>query len=207
MKMTMKLSFVCCLLLMFGAGSSSALPLNADPLALQTGYAQFQAIEGNNQLYGGVSYAVYAKDDYVGHPLPVFSNENYAYVYAYQVDISPFSTADMHTFAIDLPGQGDVYNIGYDPGKAVLYGAWPTQQTVAGNSATWQFDENTLGPGTYSMVLLLTSNFEPGMSDADFIVDGVSGYVGASVAAPVPEPATIALLTIGAAAILRKRSA
>jgi hypothetical protein len=206
MKMNMQLS---CFVLLACAAVTNAvvLPLNADPAvpADQRGYSQFYAPQGDNQFYGGVSWAVYEKNQYVGNLLPQFAND-YNYVYAYQVENSFYSTVDMLTFSVDLPAGNDIYNIGYDGGKAVLGGIWSSQQSISGDVAKWEFNPDTLNPGTHSIVLILTSMNPFVMSDGDFTASGITGYVGASVPVPTPEPVTVVLFGMGAVAVLRKRA-
>ena len=186
--------------------AANAVPLNADPAALSKGFSPLYAVENNNQLYGGVSYAVFTKDSYTGNLQPQFTND-YEYVYAYQVELLHFSTVDMQSFSVDIPSGLTGVNIGYDPSKAVLEGIWTNQQSIVGNTARWDFIPNTLNPGTHSMVLVLTSNTAPVMSNADVTATGISGDITASVSTPTPEPATMILLAIGTAAVLRKRAA
>jgi hypothetical protein len=215
-KVMIKLGILSCLLLMFCIGSAQAvltgLPLNSDPSAyIDPTSGQFvRGVTSLNDpghpssVFGDISYAVYNSDNYRGVDMSWTGD---SFIYAYQIDSSIFSTADMKRFSVSLPQGVIAHNIMYDISGGVRGGIFPTPSPIAGGLPVWNFERYPITPGQYSTVLLFTSDFAPGMGEAKVAGDGIPSYVGCSVAAPVlvPEPATIALLCTGAAAVLRRR--
>jgi hypothetical protein len=220
MKVMLKLSFLsCCLLPMFCLSSAYAIPpmagtaLYADPFRMEeySGFAYVGKTEGTNTLHCEIDYAVFdlrhEEKPYNGVDP---SRGQDRYLYAYQI-FSTSSNIDLRRFAVDIPQGVTANHIAYDWDKGILGGIPSSQQRFVEGSAVWQFGDPGNPPitaATNSLVLIFTSKFAPGQSEAEFTAIGIDGYVGASVSAPVltPEPATLALLGIGAATVLRKRS-
>ncbi len=149
-----------------------------------------------------VDYAVYAPGDYDGSI--TFSDE--LYVYAYQVTNSSGSTVGIDYFSVGMSPDVQVPNVAYDPAMsyAIPGGINPTMHFKLPESVIYLYLTDNIGAGECSMTLLFTSNYGPEMSYG-YVSGGVMGGAIVDVPSPVPEPATIALLSGSALLALRRR--
>jgi hypothetical protein len=128
------------------------------------------------------------------------------WLYAYQVSNLQDSTEAMSVFSVVIPQGAVADNIAYDGTKGITLGIPSMSQQFVGNSAVWQFAANhTIAPTKNSVVLIFTSDLGPGDGSGAIVSDGGSLTIS-NITTPVPEPATLALLGIGAMTLFRKRA-
>jgi hypothetical protein len=215
----MKFGAVCCLLLICGAGSENAIAsggiaLFADPLRMwdYSGAVYANKVDGADTFSCEVDYAVFDLDAIVYNGFDPSAGQD-KYLYAYQVFNIGSSSVDLTRFAVDIPQGTTIDHIAYDWTKGRLDGVPSSIQEFVGGAAVWQFGTSpgtyTVAPEAHSLVLVFTSNQQPDKGAAKlFYSEDTGDYMSVPVASPlvVPEPAAIALLSFGAAAVLRKRS-
>jgi hypothetical protein len=218
MKMMKTMRVVCCVLLMVsGVAGAIGIPLNGDPIANLSG-TQYVNENGLSML---VDYAVYDAQAWVtrggADPDPWVQDP---YIYAYQIFNISNSTVNVKIFSVGIAQEVTCGDIGVGTYDGItrtqygpLYGPFGVQtseQKFSDGSATWQFDNRPIEPGMHSVVLLFTSKFGPGNSSSgggEVTISGDNEGISISgIATPVPEPLTLALLGIGGAALLRRRS-
>ncbi len=139
------------------------------------------------------------------------------YVYAYQIFNMSTLTSPVTDFSVGLADNLDADddtepfvlpagNVGYldyvtgtvAPSDAFLSPALPVTPT----QAHWSFFGPTIGAGQVSEILLFTSLVGPELDTATVAGDWAATM---PLPSPTPEPATLALLTIGAGYMLRRR--
>ncbi len=132
------------------------------------------------------------------------------YIYAYQIFTADFATVSIETFSILGIGQGAIStplndNIGFENDSPDLpedegispYDAFITPDATKG---VWLFDDGLLAVGEHSYFLLLSSDYNWKAGEYTFEAPEEGPFP-----IPTPEPATIALLALGGAAVLRRR--
>jgi len=168
--------------------------LDGDAAALVSGS---QAFVGVNWT-ADVDYAVYAPTKYPGsHP-----DSSSKYIYAYQVFNDSGSTDTLASLTISLLAGAGAANPDDDSTYAVLGGVAPLLSRLAGSPATsvqWVVDVDA---GEHSTVLLFSSPYTYTFAAATLADGGVGDT--RTLPTPLPEPATISLLVIGAAALVRR---
>lgn len=212
MRTMIKSNLIFSLVLLMVAGSTQAISvtgLDTDPLAM-TGQQGRINVSTTGPFICDMTFAVYDLFD-TSKPYDSFdpSLGTDQYLYAYQVFNLPGSTVDLTSFSVAIPAGITASNIAYDWMKAQRPGIPSSTQQFVDGSAEWLFNSNNniaLAATKNSVVLIYTSDFAPGISDASFETTG-TGYIGANVPAPTPEPLSIVLFGAGAAAVLRKRAA
>jgi hypothetical protein len=153
-------------------------------------------------LHGFVDYAVYAPGDYTGS----VSFNNDLYVYAYQVSNDSDSTVGIDYFSVGLLPDVSVPDVTFDPsmGYAIPGGINPALTYKLPESAIYLYSADNIGAGEWSTTFLFTSIYGPGSSNG-YVSGGTVGGENVVLPAPVPEPATISLITAGALMALARR--
>ena len=193
-----------------------ALPAAADVVRLADDPAALSAWQGtspSDYSYGGVrlrvdlDYAVYAPGSYGGED-PSGGSE---YVYAYQVLNRVESTVAVSVLSIGLEDPALANNIDDDISSGAPGfpgGIGPDMCVVGGSSARWAFGwfgGSEIGPEEDSSVLIFTSPQGPRWNSST-VVDGGLPVPAGNLPSPVPEPATLSLLALGAVgALIRRR--
>ncbi|MFA5291564.1 MAG: PEP-CTERM sorting domain-containing protein [Phycisphaerae bacterium] len=162
-----------------------------------------------NDVYAYVEYAVYNTDsnsyhDTMDGQIDGFANPgNGQYIYAYQVinlgtDLNPiatFSLLDGDPTATDYIGYTDDGNGGLVPDNY-------------GGSFIWEFTNGLFIANAHSAFLVFTSDSAPVAGSLNISTEyGLEPpIVPETAAASIPEPATITLFTVGAFALLKRKS-
>lgn len=147
-----------------------------------------------------------------------YTNGSGTYVYLYQIfNTGTPANSSVETFTLwPFDGANDSTQVGY------LTGAMPTGFTVGGQDAGSRayvkgltsgtqisiyynlLDDLSIAPGDHSKVLYVISNQSP----TQIVGNVIDGAVGTGpVVGPVPEPATLCLLGLGALVAIRRRKA
>jgi len=168
--------------------------LDGDAAALVSGSQPFTGVDWT----ADVEYAVYAPTKYPGsHP-----DAGSKYIYAYQVFNDSTSTATLASLTINLLSGSGAASPADDSTYAVLGGVAPLLSRLAGSPPTsvqWVLD---VDPAEHSTVLLFSSPYTYTSAAATLTNSGVGDT--RTLPTPLPEPATISLLVIGAVALVRR---
>jgi len=182
----------------------------------------YQSMGGPFVVDADVDFAVYAPGDFDSSFPGEDPSGGSLYVYAYQVFNSDSNikgvTVGLHSDAARTVGI-DLAYLGPAPGSpAFVAGSGneaPTSDYYVGSpaptSVRWDFTGGTLGNGESSDILIFTSVWGPGMDSCTVMAGWThTGEVVSpdpnSVYPPAPEPASLALLGLGAAVFLTARS-
>jgi len=180
--------------------------LRDDPNAMSAwrGVQRFIASDSTHTLEVDVDYAVYAPGDFGGGLDPSGGTEH---LYAYEIlNTVNSDSVEVSSFTVGLEMMSQAGNIGTDGGPpGIPGGVIPAAQGVTGSSAVWSFLFDQIGYGEDSVTLIYTSPFAPQWLTASVHDGGLSKKE--PLPSPIPEPATVALLTIGAVGmvILRRK--
>lgn len=177
--------------LMVCTSSLMALPLGS----MMSGQTNFN----NGNLIGSVDYAVYGPGQYSG--TTIFPSMDY--VYAYRVSDAAASKVSIDFFSVGLEANAIVGNLTYE---AVAGDVIPGYQSILSESVLNLFF-GSAGPitkGKHSAILLYSSPMQP-MQGFGTVSGGFTGGEIVSLAAPIPEPATLTLLALGGAFAARSR--
>lgn len=188
-------------------GASAAIWEDPSAMSEWSGRVSFgdiltaSASAGNGILNGFVDYAVYAPGEYKN-----ISFDDDLYVYAYQVSSDSDSTVGIDYFSVGLPPDVPVPDVTFDPsmGYAIPGGINPALNYKLPESVLYLYSADNIGAGEWSTTLLFTSVDGPEMAYG-VVSGGITGGVVVELPAPVPEPATISLITAGALMALRRR--
>jgi hypothetical protein len=163
----------------------------------------------SNGIKAYVEYAVYDKTDGFPTTLPLPTGTTGNYLYAYKIwNTSSTSLSTIATFQLlSLNNQATSSNwIGsIADGENALV---PDAQEHSGTTFTWQFAGGYFEYSEQSAFLVFTSNYAPTAGKiymSSQLGDDVPTAPGSQSGTQTPEPATIALLSIGALAFRRKR--
>lgn len=175
-----------------------------------------------------VEYAVYAPASYAGDsfaeswPGVTDPSNGQDFIYAYQIfnDLDPYPSIppdmtaanhDVMTLSVILRGQTQAANnsfiasTGYD-NITNANSKPPTSLTLGADAVMWDYSDGQTGEQVnyqdISDVLFFTSPFGPKMDNATLATDVPNSAM--QLPSPLPEPATLVLLAVGAAAILSK---
>lgn len=202
---------VALLVFQVAATASAALTMLPESSHYAGGISYFsQLVDSDEVVKGRVEYAVY---DTVAYPNE-FTNlgglpGSGRFVYAYQVfvdtDNAPnLTNVAMEYFSVKGFGEGaaQVSVIGYDDPSSGT-GEEPTNEYLTATKGVWEFAQG-VNPGENSVLLLIRSgrDYKAGTyhvtlpeTDDDIVVPG----------GEIPEPATLLMLSAGAALFLRVR--
>jgi hypothetical protein len=182
----------------FAATADAALLMN-DPAALPswTGTRGFYQTDGTYTLDVTVDYAVFAPGAYAG----VDPSGGSEYVYAYQVrNLIDLNSVEISTLTVGILPLTGAHNLNVDSTYALLGGLTPSTVSMSSSSARWFFGADTIDAGEWSEVLLFTSPNGPRWLSGSVADGGLSDRQ--AMPSPTPEPMTLALLTLGGAALV-----
>ena len=188
------------------AAATEAGLLRDDPNAMSAwrGAQRFIASDSAHTMEVDVDYAVYAPGDFGGGLDP---SGGTGYLYAYEIlNTVNSDSVEVSSFTVGLEMMSQAGNIGTDGGPpGVPGGVAPAAQGITGSSAVWSCLFDQVDYGEDSVTLIYTSPFAPQWLTGSVHDGGLSDKE--PLPSPMPEPATIALLTFGAVgmAILRRR--
>lgn len=177
--------------LMVCTSSLLALPLGS----MMSGQTNFN----NGNLIGSIDYAVFAPGQYSG--TTVFPSSDY--VYAYRVWNDAMSNVSIDFFSVGLEANAIVGNLTYE---AVAGDIIPGYQAILSETVLNLFF-GSAGPitsGKHSAILLFSSPMRP-IQGFGTVSGGFTGGEIVSLAAPIPEPATLTLLALGGLFSIRSR--
>ena len=160
--------------------------------------------DGIKMLRGRIDFAVY---DTLGENGNEFTAAGYEapgdgrYIYTYQIfnNYQGYSEEAVTYFAALGIDMASVYNI--DSQEAPEEGIGPTDQYFSDTDAVWEFGEinqDWLIPGEHSWFLVFSSDMDWNRGEYEIRGTEPSDF-------PVPEPAMLALLSIGGAILFRSR--
>jgi hypothetical protein len=183
------------IVMFFLASSASATLLVDDPCAMP-GWADTMYF-GSGDLTTEVDYAVFAPGDFTG------IDSSAGYVYAYQVfntsvsgAISMFELGLLNSDVVAMAGSVGTYGGGQVPSIMAIDSFADVYRA---------FFSPSLPENDYSEVLLLTSLNGPTRTLASVINSGLSDSSD-DAPSPIPEPASLGLMSLGAIALLRRKT-
>ena len=195
------------LLLAFVLTASCAFALPTGSLVDWTGSKDFSFAGSDGRMISGrVDFAVYAPSSF-----PLVPAES-GYVYAYQIFSDTCSDKGISSFSLAMSQNADAVSIGFDdtfsPGIDPSFSFFSPTQT-APDSADFLFLPKTnfaglINPSDNSAILYFISMNAPTDGFGHLDGGGVGGTVE-SLPTPVPEPTTLALMSLSMAFILRKK--
>ncbi len=155
-------------------------------------------------LRGRIDFAVY---DTLGENGNEFTAAGYEapgdgqYIYAYQIfnDYTGFSEEAVTYFAVLGINMASVYDI--DSQNDLAEGIEPVDQYFSDTDAVWEFgeiDQDWIIPEEHSWFLAFSSDMDWSRGEYEIRGTQTSDF-------PVPEPAMLALLSIGGAILFRRR--
>jgi len=193
-----------------GAAHGGVLATDGNAMADWQGTRAFDTgdLFGITVFTADIDYAVYAPGTFSLTPQAGAVPEADEYVYAYQiVDVADgvMGTAHVERYSVGLNGGNEQPGvIGYvevPPGDGDVN---PSNSAFGYLTAGWDFNTGVY-EDEISPVLYFSSPFGPEWDTAS-----VTGTMSAGdtklMPSPAPEPGTIALLAVGAAALLRRRN-
>jgi hypothetical protein len=172
-----------------------------DDGTLWEGTQAFSKTSGANTLSGSVDYAVFTASEF-GNLFTGYVATPDELVYTYQIHNS--GTVNITLSKLLLLSGATADNPGFFEGDGVS-GMAPYASTISGQNVTWDFTtgHNIVSPGE-SVGLAFSSTRRPMARDINVIVDGPLSvnvqYVAGPGSVPIPEPSSLALLTVAAAA-------
>ena len=177
-----------------------AMPLNGDSSASTSGLMNVQAAEATGQLDANIEYAVYAPGNYPGND-PSSGNE---WVYAYQAFNNSTGSVELSQLSVGRLSGSTVNNVGHDSTYGTLSASQvPTLMLETSSSVVWNFLSSLINPGEFSDVLLFTSPNSWSTGPGSVQNGGLSQTT--TLPTPVPEPATMLILSLGSMAMVGMR--
>jgi hypothetical protein len=160
--------------------------------------------DGIKMLRGRIDFAVY---DTLAYPNEFIGDDGYTapgdgrYIYAYQIfnDYQGYSEEAVTYFAALGIDMAYVYDI--DSQEDPAEGIEPVGQYFSDEDAVWEFgeiDQDWIIPGEHSWFLAFSSDLDWVRGDYEIRGTEPSDF-------PVPEPAMLALLSIGGAILFRRK--
>jgi hypothetical protein len=189
------------------------LPLNPDAIPGWSGTSTVSSglITGKS-LDASLDWAVFAPGQFNAYfGAGADPSNGTQYVYAYEVTNTGATlnvSQKINGFTVGLLPGASAANIEYLPIANGNYGVLPTGSSFGGtSSARWNFVSPTLalvGGSNVSQVVLFTSPHGPTKVSASILGGGLNGTTTQPnyVPTPIPEPSTIALMTIAGALLL-----
>lgn len=181
--------------------TTHAGPLAEDPNGMP-GFTGFVSFDADGQLLVDLDFAVFEPgnypDDLVGGDDPSDGTE---YVYAYQA-FNESASEPLTTVSVGLLDFSEAANAMGDPLHDLTGGVNPLSSLVQETSVLTLFIPQILADD-FSSVFLFTSPFGPTYMPASVLNGGLSDQQMAP--SPIPEPATLGLLALGAMAVVIRR--
>ncbi len=197
---------LCALIVGLAACGAQAGILAGDPDAMSGWAGSVKDIYSHTSETFAVEldYAVFAPGDYgAGDPS---GGEDYVYAYqAYNlsesnVAVSSLSVGTAPGAIINSAGKDSTSTHGKSGGKDPVF----YQHDPDAASTTWSFSGTGFVKDTWSSVLLVTSPMGPTLDEAS-VIDGGNSLNFDDVPTPLPEPASMTLLALGAVAVVTRR--